>query len=93
MGQTAENLVDLHNISREDQDAFACRSQLKAAAARRKDDWQKRLWVGHSAPQAGSASFNKTNSSNPTSLEVLAKLRPAFRKEEERDGREYQRLE
>ena len=31
MGQTAENLVDLHEISREDQDAFACWSQEKAA--------------------------------------------------------------
>ena len=35
MGQTAENLVELHGISREDQDAFAMRSQHKAAAAQR----------------------------------------------------------
>ena len=36
MGQTAENLVDLHNLSREDQDAFAYRSQMKAAAAQKR---------------------------------------------------------
>ncbi|MEM9837206.1 MAG: beta-ketoacyl synthase N-terminal-like domain-containing protein, partial [Bacteroidota bacterium] len=33
MGQTAENLVDLYGISREDQDAFAYWSQMKASAA------------------------------------------------------------
>ncbi len=33
MGETAENLVDLYGISRADQDAFAYRSQMKAAAA------------------------------------------------------------
>jgi acetyl-CoA acyltransferase len=34
MGETAENLVELHGISREDQDAFAYRSQMKATRAR-----------------------------------------------------------
>lgn len=33
MGETAENLAEMYKISREDQDAFALRSQLKAAAA------------------------------------------------------------
>ena len=33
MGQTAENLVEQHQISREDQDKFALWSQTKAAAA------------------------------------------------------------
>src|SRR5687767_8762808 len=34
MGQTAENVADQFRVSREDQDLFACRSQLKAATAR-----------------------------------------------------------
>jgi len=34
MGETAENLAEMYNISREDQDLFALNSQLKAAAAR-----------------------------------------------------------
>ena len=38
MGQTAENLVDLHGISREDQDAFACWSHQKAAASK---EWRQ----------------------------------------------------
>ncbi len=33
MGETAENLAELYKISREDQDAFALRSQQKAAAS------------------------------------------------------------
>ncbi len=35
MGVTAENLVEKHNISREDQDAFAYHSQMKAAKAQK----------------------------------------------------------
>ena len=34
MGETAENLAEMYNISREDQDVFAFHSQQKAAAAR-----------------------------------------------------------
>ena len=33
MGSTAENLADLYSISREDQDAFAYNSQMKASKA------------------------------------------------------------
>ena len=33
MGVTAENLAEMYHISREDQDAFAYRSQMKAAKA------------------------------------------------------------
>ena len=34
MGQTAENVAEQYGVSRADQDAFALRSQQKAAAAR-----------------------------------------------------------
>src|SRR2546423_4932624 len=34
MGQTAENVAEQYGVSRADQDAFAVRSQQKAAAAR-----------------------------------------------------------
>jgi acetyl-CoA acetyltransferase len=33
MGETAENLVELYKISREDQDKFAYNSQMKASKA------------------------------------------------------------
>ena len=35
MGMTAENVVEMHKISREDQDKFAAWSQQKAGVARR----------------------------------------------------------
>ena len=38
MGETAENLVEMYGISREDQDLFAYNSQMKASAANAKDD-------------------------------------------------------
>ena len=83
MGQTAENLVDLHNISREDQDAFAFRSQMKAAAAQREGRLAEEI-VPLSIPRRKQdpVEFSADEFIKPgTTEEVLAKLRPAFRKE------------
>ena len=80
MGETAENLAEMYSISREDQDRYALRSQQKAAAAaaafardiapveipRKK---QESLWFSIDE-------FVKGN----TTMEALAGLRPAFRK-------------
>jgi len=85
MGTTAENLVDLHNISREDQDKFAYWSQMKAAASQQSGRLAKEI-VAVEVPQRKKDpivfehdEFIKPN----TSLEVLAKLRSAFRKKED----------
>ncbi|MFT4760081.1 MAG: acetyl-CoA acyltransferase [Paraglaciecola sp.] len=85
MGTTAENLVDLYNISREDQDKFAHWSQMKAAAAQKSGRLAKEI-VSIEIPQRkkdpiifDQDEFIKPNSS----LEILAKLRPAFRKKED----------
>ncbi len=85
MGTTAENLVDQHHISREDQDKFAHWSQMKAAAAQQNGRLAKEI-VAVEIPQRkkepiifDTDEFIKPN----TSLEVLAKLRPAFRKKED----------
>ena len=43
MGQTAENLAENFDISREDQDAFACRSHRKAAEAQAKGRFEKEI--------------------------------------------------
>ena len=83
MGQTAENLVDLHNITREDQDAFAFRSQMKAAAAQREGRLAEEI-VPVSIPRRKQdpVEFSDDEFIKPgTTEEVLAKLRPAFRKE------------
>jgi acetyl-CoA acyltransferase len=83
MGVTAENLADLYNISREDQDAFACRSQQKAAEARQNGRLQQEI-VPVELPQKKGEPllFEQDEFVKPgTSPEILAKLRPAFRKE------------
>lgn len=85
MGQTAENLVDLYNISRADQDKFAYQTQMKAAAAQKNGRLAKEI-VPVSIPQRKKDPiiFDRDEFIKPqTSLEVLAKLRPAFRKAED----------
>ena len=83
MGQTAENLVALYKISREDQDQFAYWSQMKASAAQASGRLAKEI-VTVSIPQrkADPILFSQDEFIKPkTSLEVLNKLRPAFKKE------------
>ncbi|WP_258097226.1 3-oxoadipyl-CoA thiolase [Marinoscillum pacificum] len=83
MGQTAENLVDLYQISREDQDQFAYWSQMKASKAQESGRLGKEI-VAVEIPQRKKDPivFDQDEFVKPnTSLEVLAKLRPAFKKE------------
>ncbi len=83
MGETAENLVDKYGISREDQDKFAYRSQMKAKKAQENGRLAEEI-VPVEIPQRKTdpVIFDKDEFVKPnTSLEILAKLRPAFRKE------------
>jgi 3-oxoadipyl-CoA thiolase len=83
MGETAENLVEKYNISREDQDAFALNSQQKATAAQTSGRLAKEI-VAVAIPQrkGDAIQFSKDEFIKPTtSLEGLAKLRPAFKKD------------
>lgn len=81
MGITAENLVDMYNISREDQDKFALASQLKAAAATENGRLAEEI-IPVIIPQRkgdpivfSKDEFVRANST----IESLAKLRPAFK--------------
>lgn len=83
MGMTAENLVEQHGISREDQDQFAFWSQQKATLARKEGRLAQEI-----APVEVPKGKNETiliehdEFIKPdTTLEVLSKLRPAFKKE------------
>ena len=83
MGQTAENLVEMYKISREDQDKFAYRSQMKATAAQQNGRLAEEI-VAVEIPQRkkdpiifDKDEFVKSN----TTLEGLAGLRAAFKKE------------
>lgn len=83
MGQTAENLVDMYNISREDQDKFAYWSQMKATKAQQSGRLAEEI-VAVTIPQRKKDPiiFAQDEFIKPTtSLEILGKLSPAFRKE------------
>jgi len=79
MGETAENLAELYTISREDQDRFACWSQQKASAAAER---LAQEIAPVSIPQKkGDAILFSSDEfiKSSTSMEGLAKLKPAFR--------------
>ncbi|NNE26143.1 MAG: acetyl-CoA C-acyltransferase [Saprospiraceae bacterium] len=83
MGTTAENLAEKYNISREDQDKFAYWSQMKATKAREEGRFKKEI-SSIEIPQrkAPAIVFENDEFIKPnTSLEVLGKLRTAFKKE------------
>jgi 3-oxoadipyl-CoA thiolase len=82
MGQTAENVAELLGIGREDQDAFALRSQQKAAAARTAGRFVREILPVETATPKGKPPvvMDQDEFIRPdTSLEILAKLKPAFR--------------
>ncbi len=84
MGTTAENLAEMYSINREDQDKFAYWSQMKATAAKNSDRFAEEI-VAVEIPQRKAAPiiFEKDEFIKPnTTLEILAKLRPAFKKAE-----------
>lgn len=83
MGITAENLVDMYGISREDQDRFALASQQKASAATRNGRLGEEI-VPVVIPQrkGDPIVFTKDEFIRENStFEALSKLRPAFRKD------------
>lgn len=83
MGNTAENLVEKYSISREDQDAFAAWSQAKAAKARESGRLAQEI-VAVTIPQRKKEDIYFTQDEfikAGTTKEILAKLRPAFKKD------------
>ena len=81
MGHTAENVAELYGINREDQDLFALRSQQKAAAARAAGRFAPEIATIEIAQKKGAPRVVDADEfiRADTTLEILAKLRPAFR--------------
>ena len=82
MGETAENLVEKYDISREEQDAYAFSSHQKAAAAQDAGRFDAEI-VPVSVPQRKGDPLVVDGDEGPrrdTSIEKLARLRPVFRK-------------
>jgi 3-oxoadipyl-CoA thiolase len=81
MGQTAENVAEQYDVSRDDQDAFAARSQAKAAAARSAGRFAEEIAPLEIPQRKGAPKrVDQDEFIRPdTTVEVLAKLKPAFR--------------
>jgi acetyl-CoA acyltransferase len=81
MGQTAENVAEQYGVSRDDQDAFAARSQTKAAAARSAGRFAEEIAPLDIPQRKGPAKrVDQDEFIRPdTTVEVLARLKPAFR--------------
>ncbi len=81
MGETAENVAELHKINRDDQDKFALWSQQKAAKAISSGRFEKEIINVEIPQKKGDAIiFNKDEFAKPnTTLEGLQKLKASFR--------------
>ena len=83
MGQTAENVGEKYKIYREDQDNFAYNSQMKAAKAQKEGIFKNEI-IPVEIPQRKSEPliFKEDEFLKPnTTIEGLAKLRSAFKKD------------
>jgi acetyl-CoA C-acetyltransferase len=82
MGITAENLADLYDITREEQDEFAAASQRKAALAIERGVFKDEIVPIEVTDRKGTRLVDMDEGPRPgTSADALAKLRPAFRKD------------
>ncbi len=83
MGETAENLRERDKISRDDQDKFSLWSQQKASAAQKKGRFKKEIVAVEIPQKKGETKLfaNDEFIKPDTTLEILSKLKSAFRKE------------
>ncbi|HET8965673.1 MAG TPA: 3-oxoadipyl-CoA thiolase [Candidatus Acidoferrum sp.] len=80
MPETGENVAEECKVSREDQDAFAFRSQQRAARAQSADFFAEEIVSVEISGKKGPTVVSADEHPRPdTTLEALAKLKPAFR--------------
>ncbi|WP_137153879.1 3-oxoadipyl-CoA thiolase [Rhizobium sp. FKL33] len=80
MPETAENVANDYKVSREDQDAFAVRSQAKASAAQANSRLAREITPVTIPQKKGDAIVvDKDEHPRTTSIEALGKLRPIVR--------------
>jgi acetyl-CoA C-acetyltransferase len=80
MGITAENLVERYGITREAQDRFAAESQARAAAAVQEGRFREEIVAVPVPGTKGETRLHDTDEHpRPTTLESLARLKPAFK--------------
>lgn len=82
MGETAENVAKQWNISREEQDAFALESQNRYAAAKAAGKWDDEITAVELMNHRREVTWVREDEHpRETSLEALARLKPAFVKD------------
>jgi acetyl-CoA C-acetyltransferase len=81
MGNTAENVAQRWQITREQQDSFAAASQAKAGAAQKAGRFKDEIVPVKIATRRGETVVDTDEHPKPdTTVEILSKLRPAFDK-------------
>lgn len=82
MGETAENVAERYNVSREAQDAFALRSQQRYAAAKAAGKFVDEITpVTIDMGKGKTMVFDHDEHARETTMEALAGLKPAFKKD------------
>ncbi|QLE74491.1 thiolase family protein [Streptomyces rectiverticillatus] len=76
LGEGAELIADKYGITREQQDAYALASHRKAARA-----WEQGAYAAEVVPVPGVELPRDETIRDNTSMEALARLKPAFRKD------------
>ena len=81
MGITSENVAEKFGVTREDQDEVACRSQARAIEAIKSGAFKEEIVPVTIKTKKGEKVFDTDEFPREgTTMEVLAKLRPAFKK-------------
>jgi len=81
LGETAENVANQFKITREEQDAFALRSQEKYFAALAENKWEDEIVAVEMIHDRLITWFSQDEHPRQTSLAKLAALKPAFAKD------------
>jgi len=82
MGETAENVAERYNVTREAQDAFALRSQQRYAAAKAAGKFADEITpITIDLGKGKTMVFEHDEHARETSMEALAGLKPAFKKD------------
>lgn len=81
MGITAENINEMYGISREEQDAFGLRSQQLAAQAIKEGRFNDEIVPVVLKTKKGETVFAQDEHPRETTLEKMAKLSPAFKRD------------
>ena len=81
MGITAENVAEKFQITREDQDIFAMKSQEKALKAQKEKKFDEEITSFRIKSKNAEIDFNKDEHVREgINLEILSKLKPVFKK-------------